>query len=260
MLDAAGARGDQRRELLDAAHRRDRVAWARLLDDAAFEPAIDAALRMPTHMRGGVEVLEACHAMLAPCGCVGALEALDELAATMELLEAAGVAGRVKADLGVIRDFDYYTGLVVEAYAPGLGVPLGGGGRYDAVLAAFDAPAPAAGFAIGVERLHIALADQGRLPSVAPLDAVVGGTDATSVFAAAARLRAQGWRVTQCCNGSRTEVVASAAERGAACALWAQAGSLGTLGPDGAVSGALDLADLPEPPSGALAGTLGAVR
>ena len=75
-------------------------------------------------------------------GCAGSLDALE---AAWELLEAAGVAGRVRVDFGILRSFDYYTGLIVEAYAPGLGLPLGGGGRYDDVLAAFGAPMPAAG-------------------------------------------------------------------------------------------------------------------
>ena len=60
-----------------------------------------------------------------------------------------------------MRSFDYYTGLVVEAYAPGVGLPLGGGGRYDGVLAAYGAPLPAAGFALGLERVMIALVEQG---------------------------------------------------------------------------------------------------
>ena len=38
-----------------------------------------------------------------------------------------------------MSSFDYYTGLVFEAYAPGLGSPLGGGGRYDNLLASYGA-------------------------------------------------------------------------------------------------------------------------
>ena len=85
-----------------------------------------------------------------------------------------------------MRAFDYYTGLVVEAYAPGLGLPLGGGGRYDGVLGAYDSPLPAAGFALGLERVMIALVEQGVDVPVVPLDAVVGGEPA-----AALRSRAQ---------------------------------------------------------------------
>jgi ATP phosphoribosyltransferase regulatory subunit len=70
---------------------------------------------------------------------------------------APEVAGRVIFDLGLVRDLGYYTGAVFEVYDPALGAPLGGGGRYDDLLGRFGDAAPAVGFAITVERLHIAL-------------------------------------------------------------------------------------------------------
>lgn len=57
-----------------------------------------------------------------------------------------------------MSSFDYYTGLVFEAYAPGLGSPLGGGGRYDNLLAQYGAEeVPAAGFAFYLEQVMAAL-------------------------------------------------------------------------------------------------------
>jgi ATP phosphoribosyltransferase regulatory subunit len=47
-------------------------------------------------------------------------------------------------------------------YDPALGVPIGSGGRYDELLAEFGRPLPAVGFALGVERLHIALTGEER--------------------------------------------------------------------------------------------------
>lgn len=64
---------------------------------------------------------------------------------------------------GIIRDLDYYTGPVTEICAPGIGFPLGAGGRYDALLVEFGAPIEAAGFAFGMERLHIAISEQGEV-------------------------------------------------------------------------------------------------
>ena len=72
------------------------------------------------------------------------------------------VAGRVIFDLGLTRDLGYYTGAVFEVYDPALGQPLGGGGRYDELLARFGRPLPAVGFALGIDRLHIALAGEER--------------------------------------------------------------------------------------------------
>ena len=72
------------------------------------------------------------------------------------------VAERVIFDLGLARDLGYYTGAVFEVYDPALGAPLGGGGRYDDLLGRFGRPLPAVGFALGVDRLHIALAGEER--------------------------------------------------------------------------------------------------
>jgi ATP phosphoribosyltransferase regulatory subunit len=60
-------------------------------------------------------------------------------------------------DFGLARNIDYYTGAVFEVYDPALGAPIGGGGRYDELLERFGRSLPAVGFALGVDRLHIAL-------------------------------------------------------------------------------------------------------
>jgi len=191
IVDAAAAGAQWGEAVFSAAHDRNLVELDRLAKQPGVSPQAARALRAVPRIRGGRDAIAACREATEGCGC-GA--ALDELDATVGLLEAAGVGQRVSVDFSVMRSFDYYTGLVVEAYVPGLGVALGGGGRYDGVLAAFDAPAPAAGFALGLERLSIALLEQDAAPVVRGLDAVVGG-DPASALAAAASLRAAGWRV-----------------------------------------------------------------
>ena len=61
-----------------------------------------------------------------------------------------------------MRNIGYYTGAVFEVYDPALGAPIGGGGRYDELLGRFGRSLPAVGFALGVDRLHIALAGEER--------------------------------------------------------------------------------------------------
>jgi ATP phosphoribosyltransferase regulatory subunit len=104
-------------------------------------------LRVP-QLRGGVEVLE------------GIPEAGD-LRAVHDLL-APRVAARVIFDLGLIRSLGYYTGAVFEVYDAALGAPMGGGGRYDDLLGRFGRELPACGWALNVERLHIARVGEGR--------------------------------------------------------------------------------------------------
>ncbi len=191
IVDAAGGSESWGEAVFAAAHDRNFVELDRLASVPGISNDAASALRTVPRVRGGREAIEACREATTACGCDAALDDLD---ATVELLEAAGVAKSVSVDFSVMRSFDYYTGFVVEAYVPGLGVPLGGGGRYDRVLAAFDAPMPAAGFALGLERVSIALVEQGAQPVTRGLDAVLGGEPADAL-AAAALLRAAGWRV-----------------------------------------------------------------
>ena len=62
------------------------------------------------------------------------------------------VAARIIFDLGLARP-GYYTGAVFEVYDPAVGIPLGGGGRYDDLLGEFGRALPAVGFALEVERV-----------------------------------------------------------------------------------------------------------
>ena len=59
-----------------------------------------------------------------------------------------------------LLDLGYYSGAILEVYDPALGHVLGGGGRYDGLLKRFGLDLPAAGFALYVERLHIAQAEE----------------------------------------------------------------------------------------------------
>jgi ATP phosphoribosyltransferase regulatory subunit len=101
--------------------------------------------------RGGPDVLTA--------GAGPVADALVGLRSVLDRLEPA-VARRVIFDLGLARGMGYYTGAVFDVYDPALGAPVGGGGRYDDLLGRFGRPLPAVGFALGVDRLHVALSGE----------------------------------------------------------------------------------------------------
>lgn len=105
-----------------------------------------------TQLRGGREVLEQAREL----GGDAVERATARLGETFEALEARGVADRVQIDLGLLRDLGYYSGAILEVYDPALGHVLGGGGRYDGLLERFGIDLPAAGFALYLERVHVA--------------------------------------------------------------------------------------------------------
>lgn len=157
LLDALGVRDAGREQVLHELATRDLVGLDREVSALALDPgAAELLVRVP-QTRGGPEVL-AADGTPGPAGAALA-EALGGLRAVHERL-APALAERVILDLGLARTLGYYTGAVFEVYHPRLGAPLGGGGRYDELLGRFGRPLPAVGFALTVERLHIALTAQ----------------------------------------------------------------------------------------------------
>ncbi len=117
----------------------------------------DSLKKIPT-LHGGIEILETARALAKNQKSIAAINNLQEI---YKLAEIYGVADKIIFDLGIIRDFEYYTGMVFEAYAPNVGYSLAGGGRYDHMLKDFGLACPATGFALGIERILTACERQG---------------------------------------------------------------------------------------------------
>ncbi len=127
---------------------RDFVALEDLLSRTALRSAEhELLLRFPA-LRGGPEILDAAAGLVRNRRSEWAL---TELGRVRELLEKHGLGDIVRLDLGAIRDFDYYTGIIFEGYGPDLGRPVAQGGRYDGLLAKFGRPAAATGFVVQLD-------------------------------------------------------------------------------------------------------------
>jgi histidyl-tRNA synthetase len=110
---------------------------------------------------------------------------LDESNQIRSLVEGAGYGpDRIRFDASVVRGLEYYTGPVYEVELtfetkdehgrPVRFGSVGGGGRYDGLVARFRGePVPATGFSIGVSRLQAALAHLGKLDGAAEAGPVV---------------------------------------------------------------------------------------
>jgi ATP phosphoribosyltransferase regulatory subunit len=154
LLQTLGLDDDAREGILTELAAGDFVGVQREVNALHLAEADSGMLLQVAGTRGGPEVLEAVHE-----------DRLHDVLAGMRqvhsLLEPA-VADRIIFDLGLVRSLGYYTGAVFQVYDPAHGVPIGSGGRYDELLGAFGRPLPAVGFALNVERLHIALTGEER--------------------------------------------------------------------------------------------------
>jgi ATP phosphoribosyltransferase regulatory subunit len=153
LLDALGVDGERREPILRALVAGDFVGVDREVRGLGMAPRDAELLLSVPHTRGGPEVLE---------GLSGPLDRAVGGMRDVHALLKPGAAERIIFDLGLVRNLGYYTGAVFQVYDPAHGGPIGSGGRYDELLAAFGRPLPAVGFALNVERVHIALAGEER--------------------------------------------------------------------------------------------------
>ena len=130
-----------------------------------------------------------------------------ELAEIDTILTALGIGDDAAAfDPSIVRGLEYYTGPVFEAeflreFRDAEGNPMrfgsvGGGGRYDGLVARFRGePAPATGFSVGVSRLAAAMAASGEEQVEGPVLVLVLDKDQLPDYASiAAQLRTAGIR------------------------------------------------------------------
>lgn len=127
-------------------------------------------------------------------------------------LETLGIPYQV--DTTLVRGLDYYTRTAFEYVATGLDAAqnaVGGGGRYDGLAEAIGGRAtPGVGFALGMDRIMLALGDPLRPYLDAYLVSETGPMDAVRI---ASRLRADGLRVDFDSEGRSVKAQFRAARR-----------------------------------------------
>ena len=193
IMDAVRLPDDVKASVRSALAARDFVSLESLLEGTPLKSAEhELLLRFPA-LRGGPEILEAAGGLVRNRRSEAAL---GELARVRELLVAHGIGDVVVLDLGAIRDFDYYTGVIFEGYGPDLGQPVAQGGRYDGLLARFGRPAPATGFVIQLDLVSEMLTRAARSPQLPRIEAALAwtGTGLSTALRLGSTLRLFGMR------------------------------------------------------------------
>jgi ATP phosphoribosyltransferase regulatory subunit len=173
LVDTLGLGDDDSEALLEALADRDYPLLETIAANAEVGEEALKALQS-TLALGGTRDSLAQARKLATTPAMGS--AIERLVRVRDLVAEAGFDDVVTFDFGLFQDLDYYTGVIFEAWAPGVGLPVASGGRYDELLGRFEWDVPGVGFAIGLDRLRDALDEAGRLPGVpAPPLAFAGG-------------------------------------------------------------------------------------
>lgn len=123
-------------------------------------------------------------------------EATRHLRDIFEVLSLYGI-DEAQVDLGIVRGLDYYTGMVFEIDAPRLGAEkqILGGGSYTLSELFGGEPVFSTGFAIGIDRVVLAVEAEREIQTEPALDAYVipsGAEMRKYAFGMVSRLRSQG--------------------------------------------------------------------
>lgn len=116
----------------------------------------DAFLKLP-ELFGSLEEIQAAREFTKN---PRALRAIDRLEEVNRILKYYDLSEYVSYDLGMLSQYQYYTGIIFKAYTYGTGDYIVNGGRYDKLLVQFGKDAPAVGFGISVDDLMLALSRQ----------------------------------------------------------------------------------------------------
>lgn len=151
LFDAVGAPESIRPRLLTCIRDKNRHELQKCAAEAGLSrQGIDALCRLSGLSGSWNTVLEAAEP-LALNAAMGA--ALTELRTLCRTLEAQGETDRLKLDLSLVNDMEYYNGLVLQGYVTGLPRAVLKGGRYDPLAEQFRPGARAIGYALYLDEL-----------------------------------------------------------------------------------------------------------
>lgn len=170
LIEAAEVTATQAQELKRCLIEHDVVRLEALVDGSRMPLEQKALFKKLPFLHGGLELLDKVEA----CGLNStSAQAVQDLREIYALAAAYGAAAYLRFDLGLLRDLDYYTGMLFEGYAEDMGFPIIGGGRYDTMMENFGKSCPATGFAIGIDRIMLILSRRGQLDNVSSWDVLV---------------------------------------------------------------------------------------
>ncbi len=191
IMETANVNSQVQSKIRAALSDRNFVELEELLLAAEMDSQHRTAILEGAQLRGGVEIIAEARELIDN---KESQQALRNLELVVENLQQLGVEDYICLDLGVVRSFDYYTGVVFEGYSEDLGYTICGGGRYDQLVERFGYSVPATGFAVGTDRLLLSLENQGfRFPLPdKPALIVVSEQNKSVAFELAAQIRQAG--------------------------------------------------------------------
>ena len=148
----AGLTDVQEAELFDVLQRKARPELQELMADYSIDSDLKAMFLKLPELNGGKETISKARTVLLKAN-GEVMQALADLEAIAEKLEASFPSLPVSFDLAELRGYHYHTGVVFAAFVPSVGREIARGGRYDNIGAIFGRERPATGFSADLKLL-----------------------------------------------------------------------------------------------------------
>ena len=141
---------------------KNRFGAQELVEKLKLRKDLEEAFRQIPDLFGNAEVLARARKLTENDRARAAVCRLEKI---HEILTAYGCEKFISYDLSLLSNYEYYTGIIFQAYTYGSGDAVIKGGRYNNLLEKFGKKAPAVGFATEVDSLLNAIERQNiRLP------------------------------------------------------------------------------------------------
>lgn len=154
IVEQAGVAGEELQKLKYLVERKDVAGLTQVTKDLSVSAPVQEALTRLPGLHGGREILPVAWE-LAPNEI--SRQAVARLKALLPLIQNHPQANSVFLDLSEVEGMGYYTGIMLRAFAAGVGQEVGSGGRYDELVSRFGADMPAVGFSFDVDLLVTAV-------------------------------------------------------------------------------------------------------
>jgi ATP phosphoribosyltransferase regulatory subunit len=192
----SGLSAGQADALRAALDHKDCASLARQVEGLELSPEKKRFLIDLPNYAGGRGILDDALSVVQNPRSRSALERLDDIYSVMESLDLLDF---LTFDLAEVRGLDYYTGIVFKIYGPSHGFELGGGGRYDGLVAKFGWDLPAVGFSFTLDRVLPLIRDANGLEvsphRPEPFVLATEGVSLRALFRQAWDLRGQGTHI-----------------------------------------------------------------
>lgn len=158
LTDAAGLNEEQEEELHDLISNKNYFGVTEFAETLNLNDNLKALFGMLGNLYTGADELQSAKKYAAAYPRI--LTAIERLEELHQVLKIYGIDKYVSVELGIVSNYQYYTGIIFAGYTFGSGEPIVKGGRYDELLTYFGKESASIGFAIVIDQLMAALSRQ----------------------------------------------------------------------------------------------------